>query len=141
MKLRMAWSAAAALVWLAGFSYGQTAPGKVYLVLGSDTAVWNYPGGINPYDYHNHFSFEVYTQPAQNAYQVMDPAFRQQFSDSYSHQLKMTWWMLAGSVYGQSDNTDVPIVNLMPLYLMQKYHGEALRQFGDELTLHYHTFY
>jgi hypothetical protein len=140
MKLRLACCAAAAVL-LAGFSYGQTAPGNVYLVLGSDTAVWNYPGGINPYDYHNHFSLDLYTQPDQNAYEVMDPAFRQQFADSYGHPLKMTWWMLVGSVYGQSDNTDVPMDNLMPLYLMQKYHGEALRQFGDELTLHYHTFY
>ena len=141
MKLRLAWRAAAALVLGAGFSHGQPAPGKVYLVLESDTAVWNVPGGINAYDYHNHFSLDLYTQPDQNACQVMDPAFRQQFADASGHPLKLTWWMLVGSVYGQSDNTDVPIVNLMPLYLMQKYHGGALRQFGDELSLHYHTFY
>ncbi len=141
MKLRLAGCGATALVLWAALSCGRGAPGNVYLVLGSDTAVWNYPGGINPFDYHNHFSLELYTQTNQNAYEVMDPAFRQQFADSNGHPLKMTWWMLVGSVYGQSDNTDVPIVNLMPLYLMQKYHGEALRQFGDELTLHYHTFY
>jgi hypothetical protein len=141
MKLRLAPCAAAALVLLAAVSCGRAAPGNVYLVLGSDTAVWNYPGGINPYDYHNHFSLDLYTQTNQNAYRVMDPAFRGQFADFYGQPLKMTWWMLVGSVYGQSDNTDVPIVNLMPLYLMQKYHGAALGQFGDELTLHYHTFY
>ncbi|MGO9204299.1 MAG: hypothetical protein ACLQM8_27585 [Limisphaerales bacterium] len=138
---RLAHCAAAALVWLAAFPCVRAGAGNVYLVLGSDTAVWNYPGGINPYDYHNHFTFELYTQTNQNACQVMDPAFRQQFADSNGNPLKMTWWMLVGSVYGLSDNTDVPIVNLMPLHLMQKYHGAALSQFGDELTLHYHTFY
>jgi len=70
------------------------------MVLGSDTALWNYPGGINPYDYRNHFSPALYTQTNQNAYQVMDPAFRGQFADSYGQPLKMTWWMLVGSVYG-----------------------------------------
>ena len=141
MRWRLAGVAAAALLCLAGPARGQTAPANVYLVLGSDTALWNYPGGINPYDYHNHFSLDLYLQPYQNAYQAMDPAFRQQFADSFGQPLKLTWWMLVGSVYGQADNTDVPIDNLMPLYLMQKYHGQALRQFGDELTLHYHTFY
>ena len=27
----------------------------------------------------------------------------------------------------------------MPLYLMKHYHGDVLRQLGDELSLHYHT--
>ena len=52
----------------------------------------------------------------------------------------MTWWMLVGSVYGKCDNNDIPVPNLMPLYLMRKYHGNALKELGDELTLHYHTF-
>jgi hypothetical protein len=48
--------------------------------------------------------------------------------------------MLVGSVYGHTDNADVPIPNLMPLHLINKYHGTAMRQFGDESSLHYHTF-
>jgi len=71
----------------------------------------------------------------------MDPAFRNGLVDSYGQPIKLTWWMLVGSVYGLADNTDVPMPNLMPLYLMQKYHGEAMQQFGDEVSLHYHTFF
>lgn len=115
--------------------------GNVYLVLGSDTAVWNAPGGLAVADYRGHFSPALFTSPQSNAFKVMDPAFREQFADSYGHPLKLTWWMLVGSAYGQADNTDVPIPSLMPLYLMRKYHGESLRLLGDELTLHYHTFY
>jgi hypothetical protein len=111
------------------------------MVLGSDTAVWNVPGGINTAKYRNHFSPDLYTLPQNNAYQVMDAVFRQRFLDSLGRPLKLTWWMLVGSAYGQADNTDVPMPNLMPLYLMRKYHGEVLHQLGDELTLHYHTFF
>lgn len=114
---------------------------SLYIVLGSDTAVWNVPGGINTSKYRNHFAPDLYTQPQNNAYQVMDASFRQQFTDSFGHPVKLTWWMLVGSAYGQADNTDVPLANLMPLYLMRKYHGAALQQLGDELTLHYHTFF
>ncbi len=115
--------------------------GKVYLVVGSDTAVWNFPGGVDVSKYHGHFSPDLYTLPQDNAYKVMDPAFRNLFTDSYGQPLKLTWWMLVGSVYRQADNTDVPIKNLMPLYLMKQYHGDAIQQLGDELSLHYHTFF
>src|SRR5712691_6886085 len=52
--------------------------GKVYLVVGSDTAVWNFPGGVDVSKYHGHFSPDLYTLPQDNAYKVMDPAFRNQ---------------------------------------------------------------
>lgn len=118
-----------------------TTPGTVYISMGSDTAIWNAPGGIDVPKFHGHFSPDLYTNPSRNAYKVMDPAFRAQFVDSYGQQLKLTWWMLVGSVYRQADNADVPIPNLMPLYLIRKYHGESLKNFGDELSLHYHTFF
>jgi hypothetical protein len=137
----LASSVLATLLLAASSVFCPGAPGTVYMVLGSDTAVWNVPGGIDASTYHNRFSPDLYTQPQSNAYQVINSAFRQQFADSAGHPLKLTWWVLVGSVYGQADNTDVPIANLMPLYLMQQYHGATLRQLGDELTLHYHTFY
>ena len=116
------------------------AAGQIYFVLGSDTAVWNAPGGINIGVRSNRFSPALYSDPAGRASQAMDPAWRSKFSDSFGNPLKLTWWMLVGSVYGQSQNLDVPIPNLMPLHLMRHYHGDAIRQLGDELTLHYHTF-
>ncbi len=116
-------------------------PGTVYLVLGSDAAVWNRAGGVNVAEYHNHFVPDVYTVPGQNGYRVMDPGWRASLTDSFGQPLKLTWWMLMGSVYALADNTDVPLRSLMPMYLMRKYHGDAIRQFGDEISLHYHTFF
>ena len=116
------------------------AGGQIYFVLGSDTAVWNAAGGINIGVRSNHFDFSLYSDPTGRASQAMDPAWRAKFSDSFGNPLKLTWWMLVGSVYGQSDNRDVPIPNLMPLHLMRHYHGNSIRELGDELTLHYHTF-
>ncbi len=115
-------------------------PGSVYIVMGSDTAVWNAPGGIAVANFRNHFDPALFTSPETNAFKSIDPLFRSQFVDSYAQPLKMTWWLLVGSVYGQCDNLNVPVPNLMPLYLMRKYHGEVLSELGDEVTLHYHTF-
>ena len=114
-----------------------TTPGNVYLVLGSDTAIWN---GMNVNQYHCYYNIDLYTDPLQNAYQVMSPDFRAQFVDSYGQPLKMTWWMMAGNIFRYASNKNVPLANIMTLYLMQKYHGNAILQNGDELSLHYHTF-
>ncbi len=116
------------------------APGTVYMVLGSDTAVWNAPGGVAVSQYRQHFDPAIFTRPETNAFGAMNPDFRRRFVDSFGQPLKLTWWLLVGSVYGQSDSTDVPVPNLMPLYLMRKYHSDAITQWGDEVTLHYHTF-
>lgn len=113
------------------------AAGKVYLVLGSDTAIWD---GMGISRYHDTYNIDLYTNPSRNAYQVMDPAFRAQFVDSYGQPLKMTWWMMAGNIFRYATNRNMPVPNIMTLYLMQKYHGEVVRQTGDELSLHYHTF-
>ncbi len=114
-----------------------SAAGKVYLVLGSDTAIWD---GMSVSRYHDTYNIDLYTNPSRNAYKVMDPAFRAQFVDSYGQPLKMTWWMMAGNIFRYATNRNMPVPNIMTLYLMQKYHGAAVRQTGDELSLHYHTF-
>ena len=140
----LVWCCLAARVAIAALLLGRdsatAAPGEVYLVLGSDTAVWNAAGGVQVAKYREHFAQDLYTRPDQNGFRVMDPDFRAQFVDSYGQSLKLTWWILVGSVYGQTDNHNVPVSNLMPLYLMQKHHRDALRRFGDEVSLHYHTF-
>ena len=115
---------------------GQT-KGKVYLVLGSDTAIWE---GMDTDRYACTYDLTLYTDPSRNAYAVMDPAWRNGLRDALGTPMKLTWWMMAGNIFRYATNTDVPIPNTMTMYLMQKYHGDAIRQFGDELTLHYHTF-
>ncbi len=111
--------------------------GKVYLVIGSDTAIWD---GLSTSHYHNHYSLGLYTDPNRNAYRVMDSDFRNQFVDYYGDPLRMTWWMMAGNIFRHATNTNVPIPNIMTLYLMKKYHGAAVEALGDELSLHYHTY-
>ena len=69
--------------------------GEVYLVLGSDTAIWD---GMGTSTYNNDYNPALYTDPSANAYLVMDPAFRAQFVDSYGTPMKMTWWMTTPSV-------------------------------------------
>lgn len=125
---------------LAFLSSAQAAPGTVYMVIGSDTAVWNAPGGVAVAKYRMHFEPTIFTSPDTNAFKAINPAFRARFLDSFGQPMKLTWWLLVGSVYGKSENVDVPVPNLMPLYLMRKYHGATLAQLGDEVTLHYHTF-
>jgi len=120
------------------FSFTSIQGATVYLVLGSDTAIWD---GMSVNRYHNTYNQALYTDPSMNAYEVMDPAFRSQFVDSYGQTMKMTWWMMAGNIFRYATNTNFPVPNIMTLYLMQKYHGENVLINGDELSLHYHTFF
>ena len=113
--------------------------GKVYLIPGSDTSVNPY-GGMNIYD-GRLWSAALYADPNQNGHKVMNPAFREQYRDSYGTPLKMTWWMMAGNVFHLSRNCNVPVRNSMTLYLMKKYHLDAIEAFDDQLTLHYHNYY
>lgn len=111
--------------------------GTVYLVLGSDTAIWD---GMSVNQYQCTYDPGLYLDPNGNAYQVMDPAFRAPLTDSYGTPMKMTWWMMAGNIFRYATNTNVPVPNIMTMYLMKKYHGENIIANGDELSLHYHTF-
>lgn len=111
--------------------------GSVYLVLGSDTAIWE---GMDVARYYCTYALSLYTDPTRNAARVMDPAFRLPLRDSYGTPVKFTWWMMAGNIFRYATNTNVPDPNIMTLHLMKKYQGESIRAWGDELTLHYHTF-
>src|SRR5260221_8112341 len=122
-------------------------PGTVYRVVGSDADAWNY--GLTPGNYgttvdthlpHPYYPPGLFTDPGGPGYQVMDPAFRDKFHDSFGQGLKFTWWMMGGNIFRNGVNANVPLPNTMNVFLMKKYHGAALQQFGDELTLHYHTF-
>lgn len=120
------------------FTSNLFAGGIVYLVLGSDTAIWD---GMSTSTFNNYYNIDLYTNPSGNAYKVMDPSFRAPLKDSYGTPLKMTWWMMAGNIFRYATNKNMPTPNIMTLYLMKKYHGDNVIANGDELTLHYHTFY
>ena len=111
--------------------------GKVYLVLGSDTAIWD---GMDVAKYHCTYNMDLFTSPGSNTAVVMSESFRNQIVDSYGSKLKLTWWMMAGNIFRYATNNNVPVDNVMTLYLMKKYYGDMIEQWGDELSLHYHTF-
>jgi hypothetical protein len=111
--------------------------GKVYLVLGSDTAIWD---GMGVDRFNDTYADALFTDPTNNAYKVMDPTFRTPLVDSYGQTIKFTWWMMGGNIFRYASNRNFPVPNIMTLYLMRKYHGEAIKKFGDEITMHYHTF-
>jgi hypothetical protein len=118
----------------------QPAPGTVYLVVGSDTAIWNAPGTVDAYTRYPYYPQTSFTDSNAPIYQVMDAAWREQFKDSFGQTIKFTWWMMGGSIYRDATNLNIPLANTMTLHLMKLYHGEAIRRFGDELSLHYHTY-
>ena len=113
------------------------AEGKVYLVLGSDTAIWD---AMDVNKYSCTYNLSLFDDPGMNAHRVMDPAFRSQFKDSYGQPMKMTWWMMTGNIFRFATNRNIPVPNIMTLYLMKKYYGENAKTLGDEITMHYHTF-
>jgi len=113
--------------------------GKVYLVIGSDTSIWE---GLATTVYGNrYFKSALYSDPQRNGYAVMDTSFRYQLRDSYGTPMKMTWWMMAGNVFDLSRNCNIPIRRNVTLYLMNKYHHDAIDLYDDMLSLHYHTYY
>ena len=110
---------------------------EVYLVLGSDTAIWD---AMDTQQYSCTYNGQLYTNQSMNGYGVMDPDFRTKLVDSYGTPLKLTWWMMAGNIFRYATNNDIPIPNIMTMYLMKSYHGDMIELWGDELSLHYHTF-
>ncbi|MDD5765663.1 MAG: hypothetical protein PHW79_05390, partial [Candidatus Marinimicrobia bacterium] len=125
------------LVLLIGVTSLFSTAGKVYLVLASDTAIWD---GMNTDEFNCTYTASLFTNPDMNCYKVMNTAFREPFKDSYGQPVKMTWYMMGGNIFRYATNKNIPIPNTMTLYYMKKYHSEAVLQTGDELSIHYHTF-
>ena len=117
------------------------AVGKVYLVVGSDTAIWNAGTTVDVFTRHPHYRQDSFTDSNAPIFQAMSPGWRNLFKDSFGQSIKFTWWMMGGNIYRDADNLNVPLANTMVLHLMKQYHGVKIQQFGDELSLHYHTFF
>jgi hypothetical protein len=128
------------LACLPSLAAQQPVPGTVYLAIGSDTAIWNAGTTVDAYSRYPYYSQSSFTDTNAPIFQVMDAAWRAQYKDSFGQPIKFTWWMMGGNIYRAARNLNVPLPNTMTLHLMKQYHGAAIRQFGDELSLHYHTF-
>jgi hypothetical protein len=79
-------------------------PGTVYLVVGSDTAIWNVPGTVDVYTRYPYYPQNSFTDSNAPIYQVMDPAWRELFKDTYGQPIKFTWWMMGGNIYRDATN-------------------------------------
>lgn len=111
--------------------------GNVYLVIGSDTAIWDV---MDVAKYNCTYSNSVIPDKTKNFFEVMQSSYRNKFSDSFGNKLKLTWWLMCGNIFRYATNKNVPYANLIVPYQSKKYYGDAFQLFGDELTLHYHTF-
>ncbi|GAB1348789.1 hypothetical protein MASR1M107_10020 [Ignavibacteriales bacterium] len=124
-------------IFLIAFNFLLIPQGKVYIVLGSDTAIWD---GMSTSRYNCTYNIQLFTDANKNTTKVMEPSFRNRFTDSFGTPVKLTWWMMAGNIFRFATNNNVPVPNTMTLNLMKKYFGQSIARWGDELTLHYHTF-
>lgn len=113
------------------------AQGNVYFVLGSDTAIWDV---MDVAKYNCTYNYNVIPDKTRNFYKVMQPEYRNKFSDSYGNKLKLTWWLMSGNIFRYATNKNIPFPNMIVPYSAQKYYGNVFAQFKDELSLHYHTF-
>ena len=123
---------------LSSFSQEQDSTAAIHFVYGSDTST----PGINVIDktsLYNNSGFELFASPTGNTAKVMQQSYRDQFKDSYGNSLPLTWWMQGGSLYRYATNTNIPLGSTMSIHLMQKYHTNKVKELGDEMTFHYHT--
>ena len=119
-------------------SDNDTAPGIIRFVFGSDSST----PGIHLYtktaNYANS-NFDLFRSPDRQTARIMDPDFRDRFTDSSGEPFRFTWWMQGGSLYRYATNSNLPHNSLMSLYLMNRFHKESMERYGDEFTYHYHT--
>src|SRR5579864_5475583 len=86
------------------FACNAGSPGTVYLVVGSDTAIWNGVGTVDVYSRFPYYAQDSFTASNAPIFQVMDPLWREQFKDSFGQPIKFTWWMMGGDIYRDATN-------------------------------------
>jgi len=118
-------------------SLGISDPATIYIVIGSDTAIWD---NMNTAVYNCTYNPALYVSEINNTRTVMNPEFRGRFKDSFGDTLSLTWWMMGGNIFRYAVNRNIPYPNIMTMYLMKEYYGNKIEMLGDELSLHYHTF-
>lgn len=112
---------------------GEAVPARIYVQVCSDTST----GGISTSRRYIDFPEldNTYTTPEGQAAEVMSEAYRNAHRDSLRNPIKFTWYMQTGSLYAAGTDSGP----LLPYELMEDYHGDAIRRWGDEMAYHYHT--
>lgn len=112
---------------------GWDAPARLYIQVCSDTST----GGINVGQRYIDFPEldSTYTTPEGQAARVMSESYRNALRDSLGNPIKFTWYMQTGSLYAAGTDSGA----LLPYELMEDYHGDAVKRWGDEMAYHYHS--
>lgn len=88
---------------------------KIYLVLGSDTAIWD---AMDVAKYNCTYNLNLFTAPTSNTAVVMSESFRNPIMDSYGDKLKLM--VDDGRKYFRyAANNNIPVNNTMTLHLMK----------------------
>lgn len=119
------------------YTVGQTALGNVYVVLSSDTSVWDNTSGADvAFTYNNEIDWEVFESTTGAVSQVFDSGFRNAHTDSLGHPFKLTWFMHGGGWFTRGKNS-TPI---SALYHIRKNWGSRMDTYGDGLEYHFHHY-
>jgi len=105
--------------------------GYVYIVLGSDTSVWNVSNGYNGV-----VNWDIFESRTGVISQVYNDNFRKTHVDSLGRPFKLTWFMHGGAWFSTAPN----FMAISALYHIRKNWGNAINTYGDELEYHFHHY-
>lgn len=122
---------------LPGAPHGAFA-GTVYVILSCDASIWNDVQGnqVEYCCYSNEIDFDVFSNRNAVVASVFADSFRNARVDSEGTPFKISWFMHGGGWFSTSPNTS-PITTT---YLINKYWGAQVDQWGDEMAYHFHHY-
>lgn len=108
-------------------------PGTVYVVLAMDTEPYFlidnvYSQELNLVNYDR-------TGPVPYVHEVMNKAYRSQYTDSYGGHPEFTFYLMTAEIFCQSSNDDCNAI-----YTAMEKFSDDIALYGDELAWHYHHF-
>lgn len=122
-------------LWIAMLQPRPAPAANVYVVLSSDTSIWNtISGGLRVFE--NEFNFRVFTRRDAVMAGIFDPEFRAAHVDSAGQPFKITWFMLGGAYFTSGINTN----SISTTYLIRRFWEPQILRDGDEVAYHFHHY-
>jgi len=107
--------------------------GNVYVVLSSDTSIWQTVGGLN---YTPVYRFDVFSDPNAVLGHVFDEDFRRAHTDSAGKPVCVSWFMLGGAYFHTGINSNA----ITTTHLMRRFWEPGIQRWGDEVAYHFHHY-
>jgi hypothetical protein len=108
-------------------------PRNVYIVLSSDTSVWNGTPSLSPGSVLN---WNVFSSQTGVLSKVYKDSFRDAHVDSLGKPFKLSWFMHGGAWFNTASNS----VAISALYHIRKNWGDEISAYGDALEYHFHHY-